>query len=249
MPRINGKKKAPASTSAPAPLTKFTPRVYTPAWVLERIKRDTEEEEARIAAKHSHPEPTVSPSSSSLDKKPATVSPRRLPFEDGFQSREAIMSDMDGYNYQVHEMQMIKDDVESTLKKLQNDILSQLAVQASDSGKYYDEFFARVATLETKDVTLERLREAQMADAKNLRQWVDDLEGKNRKLETVVKKLLVDGKKAEEERKLAVVTQVVTPPTTPQKEITIRPAPPKTLLRVATSLAQQVLKRNLAKRK
>jgi chromosome segregation ATPase len=88
------------------------------------------------------------------------------------------MSGMDGYDYQVHEMQMIKDDVESTLKKLQNDILSQLAVQASDSRKYYDQFFARVATLEAKVVSLERLREAQTADAKNLRQRVNDLEGK-----------------------------------------------------------------------
>ncbi|KAF8541794.1 hypothetical protein BDD12DRAFT_878004 [Trichophaea hybrida] len=210
MPRNKGEKKASASTSAPAPPTKFTPRVHTPAWVLEKIKRDTEEDEPRIAAKGLHPESTVSPSSSS-DKKPAIVSRRHLAFgeslygsdcrsdgdaaewqsdddsnEDGFQSEEAIVSGMDGYDYQVHEMQMIKDDVESTLKKLQNDILSQLAVQASDGRKHYDEFFAQVATIEAKVVSLKRLREAQMADAKNLRQRVADLEGKNRKLETVV---------------------------------------------------------------
>jgi hypothetical protein len=61
MPRNKGTKKA-----------SFTPRVHTPAWVLEKIQRDTDEE-ARIAAKDSHPEPAVSPSSSS-DKKPATIS-------------------------------------------------------------------------------------------------------------------------------------------------------------------------------
>ncbi|KAF8544983.1 hypothetical protein BDD12DRAFT_872110 [Trichophaea hybrida] len=80
MLRNKGKKKASASTSAPAPPTMFKPRVHTLAWVLEKIQRDTDEEEARIAAKDSHPEPTVPPSSSSWDKKSATVSRRRLPF-------------------------------------------------------------------------------------------------------------------------------------------------------------------------
>ncbi|KAF8534444.1 hypothetical protein BDD12DRAFT_913422 [Trichophaea hybrida] len=51
MPRNKGKKKASATTSAPAPPMKFTPRVHTPAWVLEKIKRDTEEDEARVAAR------------------------------------------------------------------------------------------------------------------------------------------------------------------------------------------------------
>ncbi|KAF8535804.1 hypothetical protein BDD12DRAFT_891731 [Trichophaea hybrida] len=65
-------------------------------------------------------------------------------------SKGLNMSDMDGYDYQFHAMQTIKADVESTFKKLQNNILSQLAVQGSDSRKYYNEFFAQVATLEAK---------------------------------------------------------------------------------------------------
>jgi len=80
-----------------------------------------------------------------------------------------------------------------------------------------------------------------------LRAQVEKLEsetGSSRQLSKSVEK-----KKAEEERRAVAATQVVTPPTTPRKEITIRPAPPKTPARVVTPLAQQVLKRNMAKRK
>ncbi|KAF8540314.1 hypothetical protein BDD12DRAFT_880708 [Trichophaea hybrida] len=108
---------------------------------------------------------------------------------------------------------------------------------------------ASITGLEAKVATLERLRAAQTTDMKNLRQRVDYLEGKNRKLETTVETLLVEVQKVEEGRKLAAATQVVTPPTTPGKEVTFRPVPPKTPSRATTPLAQQVLKRNMAKRK
>jgi hypothetical protein len=74
-------------------------------------------------------------------------------------------------------------------------------------------------------------------------------EGVNQELKTIVNELLVEGKKAKEEQKAAAATQVVTPPTTPWKKVSIRSAPPKAPVRVATPLAKQVLKRNMDKRK
>ncbi|KAF8537068.1 hypothetical protein BDD12DRAFT_888563 [Trichophaea hybrida] len=103
---------------------------------------------------------------------------------------------------------------------------------------------ATAATLEANVASLERLREVQTADAKYLRRRVDDLEGKNQKFKTTVEMLLVEAKKAKEEKKLATTPQVVTPPTTPKKDVTIRPVPSKTPTQVVTPLAQQVLKRN-----
>jgi hypothetical protein len=75
------------------------------------------------------------------------------------------------------------------------------------------------------------------------------LECENRELRTTVNELLIEGKKMKEEQKVATATQVVTPPTTPWKEFSIGPAPPKASTHVVTLLAQELLKRNMAQRK
>jgi hypothetical protein len=95
---------------------------------------------------------------------------------------------------------------------------------------------------------LEHVLEEDHAENETLRAQVKKLESENRELKTSVDELLVERKKMKEE-KAAAATQVVTPPTTPRKDIAIRPAPPKTPVRVVTPLAQQVFKRNMAKRK
>ncbi|KAF8522064.1 hypothetical protein BDD12DRAFT_904839 [Trichophaea hybrida] len=150
--------------------------------------------------------------------------------------------------YVEETLQQAKNCFEDSLLAMHNDTLSQLATQASDSRKNHNELFARAAALEAKVASLERLRAAQTADAKDLRQRVDNQEGRNRKLKTTVETLLVEVKKAKE-KELEAATQVVTPPTTPRKDVAIRPAPPKTPSRAVTPLAQQVYKRNMAKRK
>ncbi|KAF8526773.1 hypothetical protein BDD12DRAFT_811029 [Trichophaea hybrida] len=85
------KNKGKKNASAPAPPTKLTPKLDTPAWVLDKEKKDREEEEARIAAMDLHPGSTVSASSSSskiLQSVIALPAPyereglRRLPLEE-----------------------------------------------------------------------------------------------------------------------------------------------------------------------
>ncbi|KAF8533224.1 hypothetical protein BDD12DRAFT_899886 [Trichophaea hybrida] len=83
---------------------------------------------------------------------------------------------------------------------------------------------------------------------------INEMEMKLRSSEQILTKNASDitilrAKNTKEEQKVAAATQVVTPPTTPRKEISIRQAPPKAPTRVVTPLAQQVLKRNMAKRK
>ncbi|KAF8536372.1 hypothetical protein BDD12DRAFT_890324 [Trichophaea hybrida] len=153
---------------------KFAPRVRTPAWVFKKIKKDTEEE-ARIAAKDSHPEPTV----------------------------ESITT------------------------------------------KFSPEWLLSRPRLFPCNGTEKHRRRARRTSNNGFTTWKEKI----RSSRQFVEKLFVDGENAEEERKLVAAIQIVTPPTTPRKEVTIRLAPPKTLLRVATPLAQEVLKRNLAKRK
>ncbi|KAF8539129.1 hypothetical protein BDD12DRAFT_883095 [Trichophaea hybrida] len=88
-------------------------------------------------------------------------------------------------------LQQAKNFFEDSLLAMCNNTLSQLAMQASNSRKNHNELSTRGATLETKVASLEQLRVAQTADAKDLRQRVDNLQGRNRKLETTVEMLLV----------------------------------------------------------
>ncbi|KAF8533263.1 hypothetical protein BDD12DRAFT_899808 [Trichophaea hybrida] len=250
---VNKKNKGKKNASAPAPPT----------------KKIVEGEGSRTAARDGlHPGSTVPASSSSAPPKPATVSRRGLPFgerlydsdcgsdndapcgqsDDDVDSNDfgSVCSDNEHFHADENDMKMdpvgvITEYVEETLQQAKNFFERQ--------SKNHDELSARAATLEAKVASWERLRVAQTADAKDLRQRVDDLEGRNRMLETTVETQLVEVKKAKQEKELAAATQVVTPPTTPRKDVAIRPASPKTPSRAATPLAQQVLKRNMAKRK
>ncbi|KAF8536290.1 hypothetical protein BDD12DRAFT_890648 [Trichophaea hybrida] len=255
-PHNKGKMKASASASAPQESQKWYPTLPPPpAWLVSKEKKDRAEEEAWIATRDLNPPPTAPPSSTSTMKTvikcPATPEvyatqvQRQLRFREREYDRDCISkpqwqsennnnednasqveseSDykMVGYDQKGHEIEMIRDDIKSNLKKLQNDKLSQLAVH---------------------------LRAVQMVDAMILQQRADDLAKRNQKPETIVEKLLVEGKNVQEEKKRVAATEVVILPANPRKDILIWLAPPKSLTQVVTPLAQQFLKRNMAKRK
>ncbi|KAF8531071.1 hypothetical protein BDD12DRAFT_903410 [Trichophaea hybrida] len=83
------------------------------------------------------------------------------------------------------QIQMLREEFECSLFTVQTELLAKIAIVPS------------------------KIKEAaQTVDAKDLRRRVDDLEGKNRKLETTVETLLVEAKKAKEEKKLATLRRL-----------------------------------------
>ncbi|KAF8538281.1 hypothetical protein BDD12DRAFT_885531 [Trichophaea hybrida] len=151
---------------------------------------------------------------------------------------------------------MLRDDILSQFARLEKANLTKFENKTHDAKVRLHHALVPLHTLEktitalqAKVPSLEQLRVLQTADRKDIRQRVDDLQRKNLKLETTAKTLMVEVQKVKEERELAAATQAVTPPTTPRKTVAIQPAPPKTPTREVTPLAQQVSKRNMAKRK
>ncbi|KAF8536776.1 hypothetical protein BDD12DRAFT_889331 [Trichophaea hybrida] len=118
-------------------------------------------------------------------------------------------------------LQTMEEKFEDSLHKVEKDLYSQIAARCN-----FQEYEKRIdKTVNKVDTKLSGMWTILNSDASDI-------------------KILQD--------QAAAASQVVTPPTTPRKETKIRPvalpvAPaPK---RVATPLAQQVLKRNVAKRK
>ncbi|KAF8535456.1 hypothetical protein BDD12DRAFT_892944 [Trichophaea hybrida] len=257
MAKKNSGKK---NTSTPAPPTKLTPKLNTSAWVSRKENKNREEDEARTDTRDSHPGSTVSASSSS---KPATVSRRRLPFgqrlyesdcgsdddaPEGQSDDDICINDHDGvlydYNEHFHADESEEDDDETVDR---NPSIAYGSSIYAPSQCYKKTFF--LGLLQLKKTTRQSSQTSSSMRKKDLCQRVDVLEGKNRKLETTVATLMAEVKKTKEEKELAVATQVVTLPTTPRKDVAIRPVPSKTPTWVVTPLAQRVLKRNMAKRK
>ncbi|KAF8542429.1 hypothetical protein BDD12DRAFT_876467 [Trichophaea hybrida] len=147
-------------------------------------------------------------------------------------------------------VQALREEFETSLHSVEAKLLAKLDVIPRKVGESQRQNEKTMIEMEMKLRSAEKILIKNVCDISSLQAQVEKLENENRELKTSVEEQLAEGKKAKEEQKATpAAAQIVTPPTTPRKEIAIRSAPPDTPTRVVTPLAQQVLKRNMAKRK
>ncbi|KAF8533214.1 hypothetical protein BDD12DRAFT_899918 [Trichophaea hybrida] len=217
-----------------------------------------EKAETETVAKDSHPVPSASFSAAS--PKPATVTERPVtpkrdngsaPSEpeseyeynsDDFMEDDSIPTDAFSL------VQALREEFETSLYSVEAKLLAKLDVIPRKVGESQRQNEKTMIEMEMKLRSAEKILIKNVSDITTLRAQVEKLENDNRELKTSIEEILAEGKKAKEEQKaMPAATQVVTPPTTPRKEIAIWSAPPKTPTQVVTLLAQQVLERNMAK--
>jgi hypothetical protein len=211
---------------------------------------DKEEEEARIAARDLHPGSTVSASSPSKLIQTEIATPasyereglRRLPFGErrynrncGSDSAPVWESEHEDDNdheddgdmvYNLDPVNFLGEEYLCSFSMLQVKVNSRFAeLERVNKNKFQNERHNAKVDLHNAFVHVHTLQKQ-----------VDNLVSENQKLKATVKELTTGLESEREERTAAATVHVVTPPTTPTKEITIRPTSPRAPTRVVTQL-------------